>query len=353
MKKLVTATFKKIYDYKIPIILTLLFVAIEHFLYPAISSNHPLESIIVRSLAAAALSYSLIFKHVKNWDHYKFFKICITFAAIAGALLILILSHVSTEFVTNVAREDGISENLQALFLFIASLVMFSVAFICLTRKKASQFFFAFGIAIIFFVIGMEEISWMQRILEVQSNDFFMTHNEQYETNLHNISGYFFNQLYAVGAFILLTVLPYCYTQTIGLLKRLRLQNLSVFVPSAWLFLPFSVIAGFDFPLAYISAISILIFFFTVWMLIHKSTQPWNKKEDVAPPLVYLATAALITTSLIVYVFDQRVYSGYINTFREHSEFFISFGIMTYALDVYIKNRVAKSVPAKPRAKRA
>ena len=38
------------------------------------------------------------------------------------------------------------------------------------------------------FFVGMEEISWGQRIIGIETSDFFMEHNHQREFNLHNLS---------------------------------------------------------------------------------------------------------------------------------------------------------------------
>ena len=40
--------------------------------------------------------------------------------------------------------------------------------------------------AVLFFVVAMEEISWGQRIFSVQSPEFFQTYNGQQEITLHN-----------------------------------------------------------------------------------------------------------------------------------------------------------------------
>ena len=41
--------------------------------------------------------------------------------------------------------------------------------------------------AVLFFFAAGEEISWGQRIFNIQSGDFFLENNKQAETNLHNL----------------------------------------------------------------------------------------------------------------------------------------------------------------------
>lgn len=84
-------------------------------------------------------------------------------------------------------QEDGIVEWLTLLGLISGCIVCFSRA-VKLRRFKSGWFLFvtiALGFAL-FFVAG-EEISWGQRILGIQSSEFFKERNSQGETNLHNL----------------------------------------------------------------------------------------------------------------------------------------------------------------------
>ncbi len=86
-----------------------------------------------------------------------------------------------------VAREDGLLEMLT--FCALAT-----CAGLCLyrgwsLRGQRSPAFIAMlvaGSAVLAFGAG-EEISWGQRILGIESPEFFQTHNGQGETNLHNL----------------------------------------------------------------------------------------------------------------------------------------------------------------------
>lgn len=68
------------------------------------------------------------------------------------------------------------------------------------------------------FVVGMEEISWGQTYLAWQSPDFFMTYNDQQETNAHNfLNGYLTPIYYLMGAAILLgTVAAFVLDDLLG-----------------------------------------------------------------------------------------------------------------------------------------
>lgn len=84
-------------------------------------------------------------------------------------------------------QEDSFYENLTSLFLFFASLTLFSKFF---TYQKYYGLWWKVGVLLMamgmFFGAG-EEISWGQRIFGIQSGDFFKANNAQEETNLHNL----------------------------------------------------------------------------------------------------------------------------------------------------------------------
>ncbi len=70
--------------------------------------------------------------------------------------------------------------------------------------------------------------------------------NDQYEFNFHNIATGFSEQAYYLGGFILLTLLPFMRDSARVFMERLTImRKLTPFLPSAWLVVPFSVIARF------------------------------------------------------------------------------------------------------------
>lgn len=84
-------------------------------------------------------------------------------------------------------QEDGVLENLTAGTLLVSSLLIL-IRFLSVGNKKNSLWK-AFNILMIvglFFGFG-EEISWGQRIFEIESSEFFSQNNTQNETNLHNL----------------------------------------------------------------------------------------------------------------------------------------------------------------------
>ena len=88
----------------------------------------------------------------------------------------------------NYIREDGPVEYLTALLLFFSSLVCFYRVFQYRKIKKPLWILTWTVLGLLFFFAAGEEISWGQRILGIQSSEFFLQHNKQGETNLHNLT---------------------------------------------------------------------------------------------------------------------------------------------------------------------
>ena len=112
------------------------------------------------------------------------------------------LSFFNQKWFEILIKEDGILENLTAAVLLVSS-VSLIIRFV---KIGSDQHFFwkvfnTFMILGLFFVFG-EEISWGQRIFEIEPSDFFSRNNTQNETNLHNltINGVKINRIISVCA---------------------------------------------------------------------------------------------------------------------------------------------------------
>lgn len=120
------------------------------------------------------------------------------------------LGHFSgKEAFMNYMREDGPVEWPGALFLFFSSLVCLYRVFQYRKMKKRLWVVTWAVLAFLFFFAAGEEISWGQRILGIQSSEFFLEHNKQDETNLHNmiVGGYNLNKLiFAAPVFVVLII---------------------------------------------------------------------------------------------------------------------------------------------------
>ena len=159
-------------------------------------------------------------------------------AAIVVVLAASVVIHLrdSVYFNEVYAVEDGLVENGTARFLLISSLIMLGSA-VSLWRKEqrmAAALTAFYGL--IFFVGAGEEISWGQRIFDWQPSEFFLKHNAQKETNLHNLvvgnvplTKTVFGKGLTVFVLVYLVTLPLLYPR-LAILRRM-VDRLAIPVP--------------------------------------------------------------------------------------------------------------------------
>lgn len=111
----------------------------------------------------------------------------VAYIIIAAALYSAASFYFNYDFCHMMVAEDGPLENLTALVLLLIS-VLFAIRLFKQYRNR-NKFWVALSLIIVigtFFGFG-EEISWGQRIFNVETGEFFAKHNFQNETNLHNL----------------------------------------------------------------------------------------------------------------------------------------------------------------------
>ena len=123
----------------------------------------------------------------------------------------LVLLHQDEEAFLFWIREDGLVEWLTFVVLIVMSAFSFIMS-LTFSRSgadgRAKKVWLFFGF--LFFFGAMEEISWGQRIFGIESPEWFLKHNRQFETNLHNLVIYGVNLNKALfGSFLGVMVLIY------------------------------------------------------------------------------------------------------------------------------------------------
>ena len=144
----------------------------------------------------------------------------ITYPALLVVILVgIYLDFYNEDFLTNTyAREDGILESLTAVMLFAGGVLMF-YRFLKLGRKKNGWFkLTTLAVALAFLFGAGEEISWGQRIFNVESSDFFLENNVQNETNFHNLevggvklNKLIFGKLLTIFILVYLIIVPFLH----------------------------------------------------------------------------------------------------------------------------------------------
>ena len=103
----------------------------------------------------------------------------------------------------NFAKEDGPVEYATTVFFFLSFLFSTIIGLKFIKVKKNFFALLYFLLSASFFIAGFEEISWGQRIFQIETSEFF-SENFQNETNFHNLEViHFYNfYLYFIIGFI-------------------------------------------------------------------------------------------------------------------------------------------------------
>ena len=131
-----------------------------------------------------------------------------------------LFSILYTNFVlVGMPREDSILEWGTVVLALIASVFFFT------SGVLGSRF--AFILCIAWLIFALEEISWGQRIFGIESPEFFLRHNYQQETNIHN---FFINRLseWYYNGFNLFLFCFFTWFRQVQLLSKLyKIQGIS------------------------------------------------------------------------------------------------------------------------------
>lgn len=100
--------------------------------------------------------------------------------------LFLVMFHHFPEPYYHMVQEDGVLE-WATFWGFIAACVAYAMAVRGQHRRGTKVPWFLAGISLFCFLVGMEEISWGQRVFGYTSPQYFLEENVQQELNFHNV----------------------------------------------------------------------------------------------------------------------------------------------------------------------
>jgi cell division protein FtsW (lipid II flippase) len=172
----------------------------------------------------------------KSAKKYTHTDSAIVLSLIFLMLVGLILMNSSSERYKSFVAEDGPVEWIATISLFSCAVVSIERALKFKNKKSKSFYFVSLLIALVFLLGVGEEVSWGQRIFNIESSDFFKENNLQEEINFHNLKLGFVNinkLLFGLimGAFIALylIILPVIYMKQNKI--KLFIDNLGVPIP--------------------------------------------------------------------------------------------------------------------------
>lgn len=123
----------------------------------------------------------------KQW--YKHPVIIMATVVNAFCLLLSLLWSGNPHELSRLLVEDGIVEWMQFLTFSLTSGLL---AYVMVDRWKSHGFKLDTAallfLSLLVALAALEEVSWFQRVLQIQSPEFFVQNNRQGETNLHNMA---------------------------------------------------------------------------------------------------------------------------------------------------------------------
>lgn len=294
--------------------------------------------LLFKSVIAATASFFIISaiklagEKCDSYSEYGDCKFDISFVSVTLliSLFFVILFFFYPPTFSYYAQEDRAVEYLSAIFCFLAFIILLLAARKLYSNKSgySLKFWGVLFLGSLVFLIGLEEVSWFQRILGFNSN-ILWEGNAQNEFNLHNYITELSENIYYFSAFILFVLLPF-----INLKLKIFKQNdtVSFFVPNIYLIFAGAVIASYNFDMWDVSFTQLALFgsFFVLINL------DYARMSFPARMITDLTLITLVLNQTLFLAFGRGKFH-WINDVKEYKEFFIALALLFYSFGIYRK----------------
>ena len=194
----------------------------------------------------------------------------------------------------------------------------------------------AAGLCLVLAVIGLEEISWGQRLFGFATPETLAEVNWQQEFNFHNVQTDLFETLYYAGAAVFLVLLPLLR----DLLPAAAVDHpLAAFLPRRGIALLSLPLLWFDYghwDLYAIQLGAMLALFATIaW-----AQAAWRRDDSGEAALFALAAAALVVGKIVYLAWGPTMVD--LPDATEYKEFFIALGFAGFALTAVPARKTAR-----------
>lgn len=260
----------------------------------------------------------------------------IKWGVILLSIFLLALFSISPKYFLLLRREDGVFENLSALFYF-ATCVVFLTVFIRLRDSQIHSRPIYLAISTLFmlgsFFLGMEEVSWFQRILCMETPGIFKD-NMQQEINIHNFATGIIDNVYYFSAYFFFILVPFIQDRTALFLK---IKWLSFFLPGRSVLFVSAILATYNYSFWNVPFTQIA-FFTTLFMLLYYTYLSFRKEIDpIEKYFLPTLTMVFISTQLNLLVNDTCLLGRYSE--REYKEFFIALSVFSFSIEILYRVR--------------
>jgi len=266
------------------------------------------------------------------------------------ASLFVLLFLISPTAFNWLGSEDNVVEYLSALFgvvgaAFFAGVVLAAWHLPDGSPNRRLTLVFAALCALALFLLGMEEISWGQRLFGFGTPESF-TANRQGEVNLHNFFTTPIHTVYRLGSWAVLILLPFLVT--FG--PRFRLfDTFHNFLPPRWIAAMSAPVACFNyntwpfFP-TQVVVLSSLLMMAVFWR------QALRDRQRTAALTFFAALILMLFAQTTFLVLGDRFVRHWDVT--EYQEFFMAFGLAAVGWAAWARVRerhVARDMTTSPR----
>ena len=227
--------------------------------------------------------------------------------------------------------EDHVVEMLSALFALEAALVLAATAVYVLRaqrRRGIAAFICLMALASACFLVGVEEVSWGQRVLDLDTPDAIRALSERNELNFHNMQTAFFEFAYYFGLFLFFIVAPVVHSRT-NVFQRLA--PVGQFVPTWTSALVAAPAFGYNYVfwnLAFTQVSFWFTFAFLVWHL-----KNLLRERAVATTVAAGAVLATFLGSQFIFLFHGEMFLAIrLWDATEYKEAILPFALLVYAI---------------------
>ncbi len=251
----------------------------------------------------------------------------------AGALGLVSVFLLHPAKFEELAAEDGALEWASAIFALFAS-ALFAADFLRRLRSRGDWrsvigITIAGSLAALLFLLGMEEISWMQRVVGFDTPAAMVEANWQDEFNLHNFQTYLAETIYYSGAVILLIFLPLIKEAAPGWPLLLAVSD---FIPGRFVVAASAPISMFNYGHWNLIPIQITVMI-TVFVLVAYAIAAAGRRNR-PECLLFLFLASSVAAGQALFLINGSSLNYVPNT-TEFKEFFIAFGLACFAVGAY------------------
>ena len=250
-------------------------------------------------------------------------------------IIFLTIFLTNTGLYLKLGDEDGLVETLSAAIYFLNCFIFIYIILILnLQRPRPGYLFFviSFVFVAIFFVVGMEEVSWFQRILSLETPVLFGD-NQQREMNLHNFRTDEIQIISILFLFTLLILIPFIRDMKILAIKNSALR---FFVPSQYIIFTSAIAISYNYERWNLLLVQ-LSFFITLFILIFYALLYRRLERNILTILAIIFIFGL--TQFVLIAFGDNVFQLVLMDMdiEEYKEFFFPLAYLIYSIEILHK----------------